>query len=73
MNKWNKANLQNPAKRRQCRTSLHNKLKILPNTINVEEEWESIKVAITEAANETTHKKIEPQEMNGGMKNVGNL
>jgi hypothetical protein len=57
MNKWNKANVQNPTKHRQYRTSLHNKLKILPNAINVEEDWERIKVAITEAANETIHKQ----------------
>jgi hypothetical protein len=31
---------------------LHNKLKVIPDTNNVEEEWERIKEAITDAANE---------------------
>jgi hypothetical protein len=50
--KWNKMNMQNPSKLRQYRTSLHNKLKAIPDTTNVEEGWERMKEAITEAANE---------------------
>jgi hypothetical protein len=75
-NKWNKANLQNPTKRRQYGTSLQKRLKILPNTINDEECWKRIKVAITEASKHQMKpytNKIEPQGMDGGMKNVGNL
>jgi hypothetical protein len=50
--KWNKINMQNPSKLRQYRTSLHNKLKVTPDTTNVEKEWERMKEAITEASNE---------------------
>jgi len=49
--KWNKTNTQNPSKLRQYRTSLHNKLKNIQDTNNIEEEWERIKEAITDAAN----------------------
>jgi hypothetical protein len=53
---------------------LHNKLKVIPDTNNTEEEWERIKETITEAANEVIHThRTEPQEMNGGMKNVGSI
>jgi hypothetical protein len=47
--------MQNPIKLRQYRTSLHNKLKVITDTNDAEEEWERIKEAITEAANEVTH------------------
>ena len=50
--KWNKANMQNPIKLRQYRTLLHNKLKDIPVLHKVEDEWERIKEAITEAATE---------------------
>jgi endonuclease/exonuclease/phosphatase family metal-dependent hydrolase len=50
--KWNETNMQNPSKLIKYRTSLHNKLKAIPDTTNVEEEWEGMKEAITEAANE---------------------
>jgi hypothetical protein len=53
--KWNKINMQNPIKFRQYSTSLHNKLKVIPDTNNAEEEWERIKEAITEAANKVAH------------------
>ena len=51
--KLNKVNLQNPAKLRQYRTSLYNRLEQLQEVDDVEEEWEGLKIAITEAANET--------------------
>jgi hypothetical protein len=47
--------MQNPIKIRQYRTSLHNKLKVIPDTNNAKEEWERIKETITEAANEVIH------------------
>jgi hypothetical protein len=50
--KWNKTNTQNPNKLKQYRTSLHNKLKNIPDMNNIEEEWERIKEAIMDAANE---------------------
>jgi hypothetical protein len=71
--KWNKANLQKPVKLRQYRTSLYNKLKHLPEVDDVEEEWEGLKIAITEAANETIPTQNYLREMSGGMKNVGRL
>jgi hypothetical protein len=50
--KWNKTNTQNPAKLKQYRTTLYNKLKDIPDANNTEGEWERIKEAITDAANE---------------------
>jgi len=50
--KWNKTNTQNPSKHRQYRTSLHNKLKNITDMYNTDKEWERIKEAITDAANE---------------------
>jgi len=47
-----KTNIQNPSKLRQYRTSLHNKLENIPDMNNIDEEWEKIKEAIMEAANE---------------------
>jgi hypothetical protein len=52
LTKLNKTNIQDPSKLRQYRTSLHNKLKNTPDTNNINEEWERIKEAITDAANE---------------------
>jgi hypothetical protein len=52
LTKWNKTNIQDPSKLRQCRTSLHNKLKNTTDTNNINKEWERIKEAITDAANE---------------------
>jgi len=52
LTKWNRTNTQDPSKLRQYRTSLHNKLKNTPDTNNINEEWERIKEAITDAANE---------------------
>jgi hypothetical protein len=42
--------MKNPIKLRQYRTSLRNKLKVIPDTNNIKEEWERIKEAITEAS-----------------------
>ena len=47
-----KTNIQNPSKLRQYRTSLHDKLVNIADMNNIDEEWEKIKEAITEAANE---------------------
>jgi len=44
--------MQDPSKLRQYRTSLHNKLENIPDTNNINEEWEKMKEAITDAANE---------------------
>ena len=44
--------ISSPIKLRQYKTSLHNKLKNIPDTNNTEDEWERIKEAIKEAANE---------------------
>ena len=38
---------------------------------NIHEEWEKIKEAIKEAANEVIQTRAEPQEINGGTKNAG--
>jgi len=38
--KWNKTNMQDPSKLRQYRTSLHNKQENIPDTNNINEEWE---------------------------------
>jgi len=50
--KWNKTNLQDPRKLRQYRILLHNKLENTPDTSNINEEWERMKEAITDAASE---------------------
>jgi hypothetical protein len=44
--------MQNPAKLKQYRTTLYNKLKDIPDANNTEGEWERIKEAITDAAKE---------------------
>ena len=56
--KCNKTNMQNPIKLRQYRTSLHNKLKNISDTNNNEEEWERIKEAIMDAANEVLQTQV---------------
>ena len=53
--------MQNPIKLKQYRTTLYNKLKDIPDANNTEGEWERIKEAITDAANEVhiyTHKTM---------------
>jgi hypothetical protein len=52
--KCNKVNLQNPLKLKQYKTFLYNKLEQRPEVDDIEEEWQRLKIAITEAANETT-------------------
>jgi hypothetical protein len=52
LTEWNKTNIQDPSKLRQYRTSLHNKLKNTPDTNNINEEWERMKEAIMDAAND---------------------
>jgi hypothetical protein len=63
--KWNKTNVQNCIKLRQYRTSLHNKLKAIPDINNVKEEWERMREAITEVANEDIQNQNRTQETNG--------
>ena len=60
LTKWNKTNIQVPSKLRQYRTSLHNKLKNTPDTNNINEEWERIKEAITDAVNEVIQIQSRP-------------
>jgi hypothetical protein len=60
--KWNKTNIQNPTKLKQYRTSLHNKLKDIPDANNTEEEWKRIKDAITDAANEVIQTDQNPKK-----------
>jgi hypothetical protein len=50
--KWNQNNLQNPAKLKQYRTCLYNKLIRKEVQQDIEEEWTHIKTAIIESANE---------------------
>jgi hypothetical protein len=50
--KWNKINLQNPSKRKEYRTLLHNKLINLAPKQEIDEEMEKIKIAIVDAAGE---------------------
>ena len=44
--------MQDHSKLRQYRTSLHNRLENIPDTSNINKEWEKIKEAITDVANE---------------------
>jgi hypothetical protein len=50
--KWNQNNLQNPAKPKQYRTCLYNKLTRKEVQQDIEEEWTHVKKAIIESANE---------------------
>jgi predicted NAD-dependent protein-ADP-ribosyltransferase YbiA (DUF1768 family) len=50
--KWNQSNLQNPAKLKQYRTCLYNKLIGKEVQHDTEEEWTNIKETIIESANE---------------------
>ena len=58
--KWNKTNIQDHSKLRQYRTSLHNKLENIPNMNNINEEWEKMKEAITDAASEVIQTQSRP-------------
>jgi hypothetical protein len=49
-------------KLRQYRTSLHNRLKAIQDINYVEEEWERIKEAIMEAANEVIQTEQNPKK-----------
>ena len=49
---WNQVNLLNPAKLKQYRTHLYNKLKRKEVQQGIEEEWTNIKEIIIESANE---------------------
>jgi hypothetical protein len=68
--KWNKINIQDPSKLRQYRTLLHNKLENVPDISNTNEEWERMKEAIIDAANEVIQTHSKPQETSGGTKTV---
>jgi predicted choloylglycine hydrolase len=50
--KWNQSNFQNPAKIKQYRSCLYNKLIGKEIQQDTEEEWKNIKETITESANE---------------------
>jgi hypothetical protein len=50
--KWNQNNLQNPAKLKQYRICLYNKLIRKEVQQDIEEKWTHIKKAIIESANE---------------------
>ena len=50
--KWNQDNLQNPAKLKQYRTCLNNKLKRKEMQQDIKEEWTNIKEIIIKSANE---------------------
>jgi len=50
--KRNKINIQDPSKLKQYSISLYNKLKNVPDTNNINEEWERMKKTISDAANE---------------------
>ena len=52
---WDKTNLKNPFKLQEYRTALHTKLMRQTQHQDVEQEWEQIKKAITEAAKEVIH------------------
>jgi len=43
LTKWNKRNIQDPSRLKLYRISLHNKLKNIPDTNNINEEWERMK------------------------------
>jgi hypothetical protein len=64
LTKWNRTNIQDASKLKQYRTSLHNKLKNTPDTNNINEEWERMKKAITDAANEVirSHSRTQRNE-----------
>jgi hypothetical protein len=51
--KWNKLNLQHPAKLNQYRKILHEKLSHINKKKGLNGDWNSIKTAITETASET--------------------
>jgi hypothetical protein len=50
--KWNKLNLQDPAKLKQYRKILHDKLSHINKKQGINDDWNSIKTAITETASE---------------------
>jgi uncharacterized protein (DUF2236 family) len=61
---WDKSNLKNPIKLREYRRALHTKLLKQTQHQEMKQEWEQIKTAITEAANEViqTQNKKERSE-----------
>jgi len=54
---WNKSNLKNLIKCLEYKTALHTKLSKQAQHQDVEQEWEQIRTAITEAANEVIQKQ----------------
>jgi len=50
--KRNKTNIQESSKLKQYRISMHNKLKNIPDTNNINEEWRRLKKTISHAAKE---------------------
>jgi len=58
---WNKSNLKNPIKFLEYRRALYAKLSKQTQHQGVEQEWEQIRTAITEAANEVIQKQGKKQ------------
>jgi hypothetical protein len=65
--KWNKLNLQDPAKLRQYKKILHEELSRVNKKQGINDDWNSIKTAITETASEVFQIPENQQGMNGGM------
>jgi len=67
---WDKLNLKTPIKLLEYRKALHSTLLKQTQQQDVEQEWEQIKKAIIEAANEVIQKQDRKQRVNGGIKTV---
>ena len=59
--RWDKTNLKNLTKLQEYRRALYTKLSKQTQHQEVEQEWEQIKVAITEAAKEVIQKQSKKQ------------
>jgi hypothetical protein len=69
--RWNKNAFKDTTKIRQYKTEIHRKLIELPETQEINKDWEEVKNAIIEAANKIIKNKINIIEKNGGMKKAG--
>ena len=59
--RWDKTNLKNSIKLQEYRRALHTKLLKQTQHQEVEQEWNQIKLAITEAANEVIQTQSKKQ------------
>ena len=59
--RWDESNLKNLIKLQECRRALYTKLSKQKQQRGVEQEWEQIKSAITEAANEVIQTQSKKQ------------